>query len=401
MKLNRKRIRKKIVGFNFTALFFFLLSCISFTFAWFAYSNVVKSNIEIGVSAWHIEFSEEIDELSNEIPIEINSFYPGSNKYTKAIEIYNKGDIDAEFSYKINYLRIFEEEFNVDNQMELTDQLSHTYPFTFNIINDSDFIKANESIIFNITAEWPLDSGNDIKDGKWGNDAYKFINSENKKAEQDPTYEIRSVIEIVIELNTKQYTEENDNITDNRFLYGNVYNFNIDNLENCNIGDVDCYNFYVIDKNNKLNNNTVNFIIDVNSNIGAGTYEEVISMSNDKYKIPKTEQILNAISSDIIDSTIVLPNISERVVGNVSYDKRAINLLNDVASKKGYIKFNKSYFNNLASDNCYWTDIEYDNEKAYAIINLNETSIKLYGEFKNSTCKFVPIIEINKDYITK
>ena len=399
LKLNRKRIRKKIIGFNFTALFFFLLSCISFTFAWFAYSNVVNTNIEIGVSAWHIEFSEEINEISNEIPIKIDSFYPGSEKYTKTIEIYNKGDIDAEFSYKINYLRIFEQEFEVENQDELFDQLSHNYPFVFNISNDSSFIKANESIIFNIAAEWPLDSGDDIKDGKWGNDAYKFIEAENKKIETNPEYEIRPVIEITIELNTKQYIEENTNITDNRFLYGNIYSFNINNLEMCNVGEDDCYNFYVIDKNNKLSDEVVTFIIDSNSTIGAGTYSEVMNMSSDKYKVPKTEQLLEAISIDIVDSTIVLPNISERIVGNVSYNGRTINILNNVSSKKGYIKFNKNYFNNLSSSTCYWTSMEYDSEQAYAISNLDNNSIKIYGENKDSICKFIPIIEINKNKI--
>ena len=182
MKLNRKRIKRKIIGFNFTTLFFFLLSCISFTFAWFAYSNVVKSKIEIGVSAWHIEFSEGNEEITNEIPIEINSFYPGAEKYTKTLEIFNKGDIDAEFSYNINYLRIFEKEYDVEKQEELIDQLSHEYPIVFNIISDSDFIKANESIIVNIAAEWPLDSGDDITDGKWGNEASKFIELEKEKA---------------------------------------------------------------------------------------------------------------------------------------------------------------------------------------------------------------------------
>ena len=103
LKLNRKRIRKKIISLNFTAIFFFLLSCVSLTFAWFAYNNVVKSKIEIGVNAWHIEFSDGVDEITNEIPLKINSFYPGAEKYNKTLEIFNKGDIDAEFSYNISY----------------------------------------------------------------------------------------------------------------------------------------------------------------------------------------------------------------------------------------------------------------------------------------------------------
>jgi hypothetical protein len=167
----------------------------------------------------------------------------------------------------------------------------------------------------------------------------------------------------------------------------------------CNVGEDDCYNFYVIDKNNKLSDEVVTFIIDSNSTIGAGTYSEVMNMSSDKYKVPKTEQLLEAISIDIVDSTIVLPNISERIVGNVSYNGRTINILNNVSSKKGYIKFNKNYFNNLSSSTCYWTSMEYDSEQAYAISNLDNNSIKIYGENKDSICKFIPIIEINKNKI--
>ena len=125
MKLNRKRIKSKIIGFNFTALFFFSLSCISFTFAWFAYNNVVKSKIEIGVSAWHIELHDGDEEISYEVLVPINEFYPGIKTYTKTIEILNKGDIDAQFDYKISKLRIFDEEFNIDNQEEIFDSLQY------------------------------------------------------------------------------------------------------------------------------------------------------------------------------------------------------------------------------------------------------------------------------------
>ena len=247
MKLNRKRIKSKIIGFNFTALFFFSLSCISFTFAWFAYNNVVKSKIEIGVSAWHIAFSEEVNELTNQMSIKIDSFYPGATKYTKSIEIFNKGDIDAEFSYSVKYFRMFDKEYEVENQDELLDQLSHDYPFVFNLICDSQFIKSNESIILNIVAEWPLDSGDDITDTRWGTEAYKFEQLEKEKVANDSEYEERAVMEIIVEMNTKQYVEDNLDITDNSFLFGNVYNLNINTLTTCNIGEVDCYNFYVID----------------------------------------------------------------------------------------------------------------------------------------------------------
>ena len=397
MKLNSKRIKRKAISLNITTIFFVLLSGISFTFAWFAYNNVVHTGVEIGVSAWHIEFHDGVDEISYEVLIPINSFYPGVEKYSKTIEILNKGDIDAEFSYKISSLRILNDEYNTENQEELFDKLSQDFPFLFNVEVDSNYIAAGESILLNIVADWPLDSGNDVKDSQWGNAAYNFIKEEEIKSTEDKDYQIRSVIELVLELNTKQYIEENQNVTDNRYLYGNLYNFNINTLESCNIGESECYNFYVIDKNNLKSDTTVNFILNPQDYIIEGNYEAIYTNINAKLKLPTAKQILEAISRDIIDTNIVIPNISNRILGNVTYSNRSETILNEVAQKNGHIKFSNNYFNNLSSDICYWTSTSYNNVMNYAVKNDSENSIKLYGESKNSSCYFVPIIEITKE----
>ena len=67
LKLNHKRIKRKAISLNITTIFFFLLSCVSFTFAWFAYSNVVHTELEIGVSAWHIQLKDGEEEISYEL----------------------------------------------------------------------------------------------------------------------------------------------------------------------------------------------------------------------------------------------------------------------------------------------------------------------------------------------
>lgn len=399
LKLNHKRIKRKAISLNVTTIFFFLLSCISFTFAWFAYNNVVQTSVEIGVSAWHIELNDGTEELSYEVLIPIESFYPGVDKYIKTIEIINKGDIDADFGYKISALRILDEEFNIDNQEELHDKLAQDYPFLFNIELDSNYIAAGESILLNIVADWPLDSGDDHKDTMWGKKAYEFVQEEKRKNSEDANYQVRSVIEIMLELNTKQYIEENLDITDNRYLYGNIYNFNIETLEECNIGENNCHNFYVIDKNNLMSDSTVKFILSPNDFIARGNYQYVQTLETDNLKLPTANQILMAISRDIIDTNIVIPNISERTLGNIMYDNRSEKILNEISIKKGYIKFNNNYFHSLASNECFWTSTQYNENMNYAIINNDESTIKLYGENVNSECLFIPIIEITKEPI--
>lgn len=397
LKLNHKRIKRKAISFNLTTIFFFLLSCISLTFAWFAYTNVVQTDIEIGVTAWHIELRDGEEEITYEALIPIEEFYPGVEQYTKSIEILNKGDIDAQFDYKITSLRIFDEKFNVENQEEIFDQLAQSYPFLFNVEVDGHFIGTGESIFLNIVADWPLDSGDDAKDSMWGNAAYNFIQNEKIKAENDPEYKIRSVIEIALELTTQQYVEENKDITDNRYLYGNLYNYNIETLSPCNIGEANCYNFYVIDKNNFVSEETVRLILNPEDYLQIGTYEHILANTTNNLKLPSAEQIITAVSRDIIDTNIIVPNISNRILGNVEYNNRSHNILNKIAQENGYIEFNKNYFNNLSSDICYWTNTEYKDNMNYAIKNNSENTIKLYGEDKNTNCLFVPIIEIKKE----
>ena len=248
----------------------------------------------------------------------------------------------------------------------------------------------------NIAAEWPLDSGDDITDTKWGTEAYKFAQLEKEKAANDSEYEERAVMEIIVEMNTKQYVEDNLDITDNSFLFGNVYNLNVNTLMSCNMGEPDCYNFYVIDKHNKIQDETVTLIMDTDG-MNRGTYKDVLELDGDIFRVPSAEELLDAISLDIVDSTIVVENVSDRLLGNVSFNNRSKTLLEDVALKNGYIRFNSKYFNNLSSNSCYWTSTQYNNEKAYAIVDMDNTNVKLYGELKNSICNFVPIVEVNKN----
>jgi len=396
VKLNRIRIRKKIISFNLTSFFFLILSCISLTFAWFAYQSVIKTNLEIDVSAWNIEITG-LAENKNELEIHLDNFYPGVEKYIKTIQIYNKGDIDAVFNYKINYLRILDEEFDVTNQEELYDKLAHDYPYLFNIRKDASFIAAGDSINLNIVMEWPLDSGDDELDSEWGKKAYQFNNEEKQKKELDKNYEIRSVIELVLELSSMQYIEEENPImTDNRYLVGNSYGFKLDTLESCILGSTDCFEFYVIDENNLTSNETVNFILSPTNNIGSSTFYDINSHVTENLKIPTAEQLLKTISTDIIDTNIISSSISNRILGNVSYDNRANTKLTEISSKNNKINFNINTFDYLNSNNCYWTSTAYNETKGYAIKNINNSTISLYGENKDTICNIVPVITVNK-----
>ena len=72
---------------------------------------------------------------------------------------------------------------------------------------------------------------------------------------------------------------------------------------------------------------------------------------------------------------------------------KAIELL---SSLNGYIKFNSEYFNHLFSEKCYWTSTTYNDSMAYAINKQDDNFLRLYGENKETSCVFVPVIEIIK-----
>ena len=67
MKSNIKRILKKLGKANFTSIMFAVVSIISTTFAWFAFSNVVDSDMEINVRSWKIDISEGESQITNKL----------------------------------------------------------------------------------------------------------------------------------------------------------------------------------------------------------------------------------------------------------------------------------------------------------------------------------------------
>ena len=56
--MKKEKIHKILKSFNITSVLFFVMSCISISFAWFAFSNSTNSNVALDVSARHIKIGE-------------------------------------------------------------------------------------------------------------------------------------------------------------------------------------------------------------------------------------------------------------------------------------------------------------------------------------------------------
>lgn len=207
MKL-KDRIKSKLASINLVSVAFFGLSIFSIAFAWFAYTNVVKTNFEVNIKRWKIRITNNNTEVTNNYTFNVSDFYPGMNNFTDSFTIENQGELPAKIDYKIKKLRVFDQTINTDNMTFY--ELQRDYPFKIDFSYNKRYLAPNDTATFNVSCTWPLESGNDDLDTQYGNMAYDFYQSENQEHQSDPNYQIRSGLELEVEIMVVQYIDETD-----------------------------------------------------------------------------------------------------------------------------------------------------------------------------------------------
>ena len=181
-----KRKHKVYLKLNLLSLFCIGVSFISITLA---YSGLSTVTTEVDVKAWNIEFMKDSEVVTNEIVIDVNEVYPGMEPIVEKVSIHNRGDSNAMLSYQVVSARVLNTDLENQENGYLVDVLSHELPFHININLEDRYIEAQDGVSnFSVSISWPLDSLNDEKDSKWGNEAYKFQQEEQAKQAQDPSY---------------------------------------------------------------------------------------------------------------------------------------------------------------------------------------------------------------------
>ena len=387
MEINWKRITKNAKKVNFTSIMFLVLSLISTTFAWFAFSNIVDNDMNIDIKAWKVNISDEDSLITNKIDINLDNFYPGVEMNNKTITITNEGDLASVVSYKINYLRIFDEVFDVSNQEELFDKLAQQYPFVVAFSLDKKYLDVGEKSEFSYSVAWPLDSGDDILDAKWGNDAYDFLFNETQKYNADNTYEVRDCIKIEVELIVEQFVDDGFNGYDVNYSFGKSKYLNSSTLDNCLLGDANCYKYYVIEEDNLSNDATVLMMASAVETYPKSVYSQTGN------NIIDINTLLNIVSKDVINTKIVKPGLSDRVLGVSNNEDYYNNLLSDLRNSGGYIEFSSMEFDFLNSGECYW--VKSGPNPNLAVKTKDFDSVILYYETSNM-CKSVPDVDYVK-----
>lgn len=403
-----KKKTKLYLRLNLISLFFVVVSFISVTLAWFVYSGLSTVSTEVSVKAWYIELEKDGEQVSNNVVISLDDIYPGMEPIEEEIKIKNLGDSDAQVKYEIVSARILGDQADYYELSDtitskyIEDRVSHEYPFHINIDLSKKFILAGtDETTFKVSISWPLDSDNDELDSIWGTKAYQFKLEEQNKKVLDESYQMLASIKLDISLTAEQYVESEES-SDMKYRLGNEILFDVVQNKICTVENSTCLRTNVIDVNNKLLDTTVTLLPKVSKDYSTGTFSNINNLYTSQVSTWKVntrtlnvKDIMGVISKDITNSVLVRPNISDLVIGNLTYEDRLDKVILSATNSRGYFKYlNK--FTYFYSDDCYWLNNEYDKENSFAVSPLDENSMKIYGESKTTNCKVIPVIIADK-----
>ncbi len=400
-----KRKYRAYFKLNLMSIFFLAVSFLSITLAWFAYSGIAKTETDIKVKSWYIEFSKNKEKVSNDIVISLADIYPGMDVLKEAIDIKNLGDSDAQVSYTISSVRIFDHEIDLSsiNAGKLEDDMAHEYPFHININLSKKYVRAKDDFSqLNVSVTWPLDSEQDGVDSQWGTEAFNFQKKEEEKLARDSNYQIRSSVKIVLTLKAEQYITSNDSI-DMNYNLGDTVLYDVKNNKKCDSVSDSCMKTRIIDVDSKVGEDSVHLLPDLYKSYQGGehsSYDAILNSEVSGWNVStralEAKDLVKIISTDILNSYFVRDQFSDRIVGNMRYSNRAELEIAKAKEKSGSYRFLNTSFPYLATNKCYWIKDSYDSEYAFALTKIDDTHSKIYKESIGKSCSVVPVIIVSK-----
>ena len=99
----KRKSKKKI---KFKTLILIIFSLIMTTFAWFAYSKVLRPTLNIHIASWDMEYYIGTDKKTNPISVGIPTLYPAMDEYVVTIDIFNNGDTLVDIEYQVQSITI-------------------------------------------------------------------------------------------------------------------------------------------------------------------------------------------------------------------------------------------------------------------------------------------------------
>ena len=221
----RRKSKKKI---KLKTLVLVVFSLIMTTFAWFAYSKVLDSSLNLHVASWDMKYSIGGDPVENPIGIDISTLYPTMEEQSVTVDIKNNSEtmVDIEYqvqsvtiagtSYEIvqegatntteNYISVASAVLSTNATGErvyksvITNDISK-FPFTIEVEHSAQVAAAGQGDL-TITVNWIGD--NNTLDSEWGYKVGEFL-------EANPTL---SAISMVLSINSYQVDPDAGAITE-------------------------------------------------------------------------------------------------------------------------------------------------------------------------------------------
>ena len=99
----------------------FIFSLIMTTFAWFAYSKVLNTHLNIHVAAWDMEYYIGDEKKENPIGIDFSALYPQMPEQVIKIDIKNNGEALVDIDYHISAISIAGVSYELGNEEDTSE----------------------------------------------------------------------------------------------------------------------------------------------------------------------------------------------------------------------------------------------------------------------------------------
>ena len=196
-----KDIWKNIRNIKLKTLILLILFFMMSSYAWFIYVDKVSGGLSAHVTAWHVTFKVD-DEEVRDLTLNVGQIYPGMDDFTQTITVINNGEIDGRITYDIKRMVVLGQVYEATNGVtydDLKNMIAEDFPFSLDVsvegVEDNTILVDEERNV-TITVSWALDEDDEL-DTQWGEDAYEYY-SENGSGS------IPVVIEMQLKVEQKQ-----------------------------------------------------------------------------------------------------------------------------------------------------------------------------------------------------
>lgn len=209
-------------------------------YAWFVFISTANVNVKSNVVSWDVNFLDE-NSPSKDVDVVTNDLYPGMPRYTKTIKVYNRSDVRAKFSYKIDSINVLGEETlnTTDTTDDALDYLENTYPFFVTIEYDKDELDSEDYLNFTINIDWPYEKGEE------GTRDYYNLTRQYKYDPSVTYYKFLNGAYVQSSLTEEEFTNQKTSLYLEKDDADSFWGSNCKTYKEDNDGDV-CFKFHLI-----------------------------------------------------------------------------------------------------------------------------------------------------------